>query len=256
MAGTFDKVLVANRGEIAVRIIRTLRELGIRSVAVFSEADRRSMHVARADEAYCIGPPPLAESYLNIERILDVAKKCGANAVHPGYGFLSENPLFAKSCADAGIVFIGPSPESMEKMGNKVSARETMAARNVPVVPGAGKPLVKAEEAIAQAAEIGYPVLLKAASGGGGKGMRIVRAEKDLVAALERTRGEAGAAFGDDTVFLEKYVERPRHIEVQILGDTQGNVVHLGERECSVQRRFQKLIEESPSPFVDDELRA
>lgn len=256
MASTFDKVLVANRGEIAVRIIRTLRELGMRSVAVFSDADRKSMHVARADEAYRIGPAPLAESYLNIDRILEAAKQCGANAIHPGYGFLSENPSFARACAAAGIVFIGPSPEAMEKMGNKMTARETMAARNVPVVPGAGKPLVKTEDAIAQANEIGYPVLLKAASGGGGKGMRIVRAENDLAAALERTRGEAGAAFGDDTVFLEKYVDRPRHIEVQILGDTHGNVVHLGERECSVQRRFQKLIEESPSPFVDEELRA
>ncbi len=252
----FKKVLVANRGEIAVRVIRTLRDLDITSVTVFSEADRRSLHVARADEAYLIGPAPSSESYLRIDRVIDAAVRSGADAVHPGYGFLAENSAFARAVADAGLTFIGPSPEAMDTMGNKVAARKCMDDRNVPVIPGTGEPIAAVEEARRQADEIGYPVMLKAASGGGGKGIRVIHDPEDLPDALEMTRSEAEKSFGDDTVFLEKYIESPRHIEVQVLGDRFGNVIHLGERECSVQRRFQKLIEESPSPAVDEELRS
>ncbi|MBM3320486.1 MAG: acetyl-CoA carboxylase biotin carboxylase subunit [Candidatus Eisenbacteria bacterium] len=251
----FRKVMVANRGEIAVRILRSLRELGIRSAAIFSDADREALHVAHADEAYRVGPGPSAESYLHIERVVGAAKKSGAEAIHPGYGFLSENPEFAAACEAEKIAFIGPGPEAMRIMGNKVAARRRMVERGVPVIPGAGTPLRDAKDAREQGRAIGFPVLLKAAAGGGGKGMRIVREEAAIESALERTRSEAEKAFGDGTIFLEKYIESPRHIEVQILADRHGNVLHLGERECSVQRRFQKVIEESPSPVVDEKLR-
>ncbi|MFH1679253.1 MAG: acetyl-CoA carboxylase biotin carboxylase subunit [Candidatus Eisenbacteria bacterium] len=251
----FGKVMVANRGEIAVRILRSLRELGIRSVAVFSDADREALHVAHADEAYRVGPGPSSESYLHIGRVIEAAGKTGAEAIHPGYGFLSENPDFAEACEAEGIVFIGPGAEAMRIMGNKVAARRRMVERGVPVIPGTGVPLLSAEEAREQGRAIGFPVILKAAAGGGGKGMRIVREEAALESALERTRSEAEKAFGDGTIFVEKYIEGPRHIEVQVLADRHGSVIHLGERECSVQRRFQKVIEESPSPAVDAELR-
>ncbi len=247
--------MVANRGEIAIRVIRSLRELGIRSAAIYSEADRTALHVALADEAYLAGGAASAESYLHIDRIIEIARKADIDAVHPGYGFLSENPRFARACEAAGIVFIGPTPEAMEVMGNKVAARRRMVEQGVPVIPGSGEPLENAADAVAQSEEIGFPVILKAAAGGGGKGMRIVKCRDDLESALERTRSEAGKAFGDNTIFVEKYIEGPRHIEVQVLGDSEGNIVHLGERECSVQRRFQKVIEECPSPVVDDRLR-
>ncbi|MFH1279544.1 MAG: acetyl-CoA carboxylase biotin carboxylase subunit [Candidatus Eisenbacteria bacterium] len=251
----FRKVLVTNRGEIAVRVIRSLRELGIRSATIYSEADRTALHVIHADEAYLCGPPPSSESYLDIRRVVGIAAKCGADAVHPGYGFLSENPAFARALAAAGIVFIGPGPEAMEIMGNKVAARRRMVERGVPVIPGTGEPIEDPKEAVLQAESMGFPVILKAAAGGGGKGMRIVREQKELAGAVERTKSEAEKAFGDGTVFLEKYIEGPRHIEVQVLGDDYGDVIHLGERECSVQRRFQKVIEECPSPVVTPGLR-
>jgi len=247
----FRKVLVANRGEIAVRVIRALHETGIRSVAVYSDADRDALHVRFAHEAYRIGPPESRASYLNIERILAAAREAGAEAIHPGYGFLAENPRFAQACADAGIVFIGPPPAAMEAVGDKVRARQLMIEAGVPVVPGT-PPLPADAGAVARlAGEIGFPVLLKAAAGGGGKGMRIVRRAEEIPSLLAQARGEAASAFGDDTVFLEKYVERPRHIEVQVLADAHGGVLWLGERECSIQRRHQKLIEEAPSPVVD-----
>jgi acetyl-CoA carboxylase biotin carboxylase subunit len=248
----FKKILIANRGEIAVRIIRACEEMGITSVAVYSDADREALHVRYAREAYNIGPAPATDSYLRVDKLLDVCARSGAEAVHPGYGFLSENPAFARACRDAGITFIGPPPEAMEALGDKVKARELMTDAGVPVVPGT-PPLPAEPRAVAKLArEIGFPVLLKAAAGGGGKGMRIVRAEDEIESKLAQARGEAGASFGDDTVFLEKYVVRPRHIEVQILADNDGNVIHLGERECSIQRRHQKLIEESPSPVVSE----
>ena len=252
----FSKVLVANRGEIAVRVIRGLHEMGIRSVAVYSDADRDALHVRFAHEAYPIGAPEPRASYLNIDRIVDTAKKAGAEAIHPGYGFLAENADFAQACADAGIVFIGPPPEAMRAVGDKVRARQLMVDAGVPVVPGTPPLSDDAAEAAAHAREIGYPVLLKASAGGGGKGMRVVRNEKELPSLLAQARGEAGSSFGDDTVFMEKFVERPRHIEVQILADGHGNAIWLGERECSIQRRHQKLIEEAPSPIVDEETRA
>ncbi|MCP4012630.1 MAG: ATP-grasp domain-containing protein, partial [Phycisphaeraceae bacterium] len=238
-------------GEIAIRIIRACHEMGIRTVAVYSDADRDALHVRFAHEAYPIGPAPSTESYLRIDRILEVAKKSGAEAIHPGYGFLAENAKFSRACSEAGIVFIGPPPEAMEAVGDKVRARKLMTDAGVPVVPGT-PPLPDDERKVAALAEkIGYPVLLKASAGGGGKGMRIVRNPAELGSLLAQARGEAASAFGDDTVFLEKYVDRPRHIEVQILADRNGNCIHLGERECSIQRRHQKLIEESPSPVVD-----
>ncbi|HEX4825958.1 MAG TPA: acetyl-CoA carboxylase biotin carboxylase subunit [Candidatus Polarisedimenticolaceae bacterium] len=255
MGRRFTKLLVANRGEIAVRIIRACHEIGIRTVAVYSEADRDAQHVRFAHEAYPIGPPPSTESYLRIDRILDAAKQSGAEAIHPGYGFLSENPAFARACRDAGVVFVGPPPEAMEAMGDKVRARNLMMTAGVPVVPGT-PPLESAEHAVAEARRIGFPVLLKASAGGGGRGMRIVRSEAELPSLLAQAKGEAGSAFGDATVFLEKYVERPRHIEVQVLADAHGSCVHLGERECSIQRRHQKLIEEAPSPVLDAATRA
>ncbi|HZN54534.1 MAG TPA: acetyl-CoA carboxylase biotin carboxylase subunit [Candidatus Polarisedimenticolaceae bacterium] len=254
MAPPFEKLLVANRGEIAVRIIRACHEMGIRTVAVFSEADRDALHVRYAHEAYAIGPPPSSESYLRIDTLLDVAKRSGAGAVHPGYGFLSENPAFARACGDAGIVFVGPTPEAIEAMGDKVRSRELMTAAGIPVVPGS-PPLAGVADAEAHAARIGYPVLLKASAGGGGRGMRVVRGASELPSLLAQARGEARSAFGDETIFLEKYVERPRHIEVQVLADAHGRCVHLGERECSIQRRHQKLVEEAPSPVIDPDTR-
>jgi len=247
----FRKVLIANRGEIAVRVIRALHEMGIRSVAVYSDADRDALHVRFAHEAYPIGPPEPRASYLNIERIVDTARRAGAEAIHPGYGFLAENPRFAQACADAGIVFVGPGPAAMLAVGDKVRARRMMVDAGVPVVPGT--PALPADpRAVAELCRsIGFPVLLKAAAGGGGKGMRVVRRAEELPSLLAQAKGEAASAFGDDTVFLEKFVERPRHIEVQVLADGHGGALWLGERECSIQRRHQKLIEEAPSPVVD-----
>jgi len=250
------KVLVANRGEIAVRVIRTCRELGLATVAVFSDADRAALHVRLADEAVRLGPPPSRESYLAVDRILDAAARTGADAIHPGYGFLSENPAFARACRDAGAVFVGPPPEAMEAMGEKTAARRRMIAAGVPVVPGTADPVADEAEALRTARDIGFPVMLKAAAGGGGKGMRLVESEAAFVSAFAGARREAQAAFGDDRVYLEKYVERPRHIEVQIFADVHGNCIHLGERECSAQRRHQKVVEETPSPLVDEPMRA
>jgi acetyl-CoA carboxylase biotin carboxylase subunit len=250
------KVLIANRGEIAVRIIRACREAGLRSVAVFSEADREALHVMLADEAYAIGPAPSAESYLVIERILAAARTSGADAVHPGYGFLAENADFAEACAGAGLTFVGPPASAIRAMGDKTAARRLARKLDVPMVPGSVDALTSDAGAHAAAREIGYPVMVKAARGGGGKGMRLVQREQDLDAALRLARGEAATAFGDDALYLERAIVEPRHIEVQILADGHGRVIHLGERECSIQRRHQKLVEECPSPFVDAALRA
>ncbi|HME79345.1 MAG TPA: acetyl-CoA carboxylase biotin carboxylase subunit, partial [Mycobacterium sp.] len=252
----FDTVLVANRGEIAVRVIRTLRTMGIRPVAVYSDADADARHVAEADVAVAIGPAPARQSYLNIEAVVEAARRTGAQAVHPGYGFLSENADFASALDAAGVVFIGPSAAAIKTMGDKIAAKSTVAAFGVPVVPGVARPGCSDAELIAAAGEVGYPVLVKPSAGGGGKGMRVVRREDELAAALAGARREAAAAFGDDTLFLERYVQRPRHIEVQVLGDAYGRVIHLGERECSLQRRHQKVIEEAPSPLLDDTTRA
>ena len=252
----FDTVLVANRGEIAVRIIRTLRALGLRSVAVYSDADAGARHVREADLAIRLGPAPAAESYLNAAAILAAAAESGTQAVHPGYGFLSENAAFARACAAAGLVFIGPPPAAIEAMGDKIAAKATVAAAGVPVVPGAGEPGLADTDLASAVARIGFPVLVKPSAGGGGKGMRLVRAAGDLPAALEGARREARAAFGDDTLLAERYVERPRHIEIQVLADGHGHVIHLGERECSLQRRHQKIIEEAPSPLLDEPSRA
>jgi acetyl-CoA carboxylase biotin carboxylase subunit len=251
----FTKLLIANRGEIACRVIRACRELGVRAVAVYSEADRAALHVARADEAYCIGPAPPLESYLNIEKIIETAKQAACEAVHPGYGFLAENAAFADACAEAGLVFVGPSGDTLRLAGDKLGARRTMAAAGIPIIPGMSAAAGDAEDVPAEAEKLGYPVIVKAAGGGGGKGMRIVRDEGELAECLEAARREALGAFGDDTVYLEKYVERPRHVEFQILADGHGNVVHLFERECSIQRRHQKIVEESPSPALDAKLR-
>ncbi len=246
----FRKVLVANRGEIAVRVIRALKELGIRSVAVYSDADRAALHVRMADEAVPIGPAPSSQSYLRIDRILDAARSSGAEAIHPGYGFLSENAEFAAACEAAGIVFIGPSARSIRCMGSKTEARKLARAAGVPVVPGTEEPLAGLEEARRAAREIGYPVFLKAALGGGGKGLRRVETEQDLASAFRDAASEAERAFRSGEVYIEKVLERPRHIEIQIAGDCHGNLIHLGERECSIQRRHQKVIEECPSPLV------
>jgi len=249
------KVLVANRGEIATRVIRACREQGIATVAVYSEADREALHVLMADEAYAIGPPAPAESYLSIDTLVGVAKASGADAVHPGYGFLAENASFAEACASAGLIFIGPPAAAIRAMGDKTSARRIAREMQVPTVPGTIEPVRGDDEARRVARDLGYPVMVKAAMGGGGKGMRRVGAEAELEGALRMARAEATTAFGDGSVYLERYVEEPRHIEVQVLADAHGHVIHLGERECSIQRRHQKLIEECPSPFVDGPLR-
>ncbi|MBZ5514474.1 MAG: acetyl-CoA carboxylase biotin carboxylase subunit [Acidobacteriia bacterium] len=251
----FRKVLVANRGEIAVRVMRACRELGIATVAVYSDVDRTSLHVRYADEACPIGPAPSIESYLNIDRLLGAAKRSGAEAIHPGYGFLAENPAFARACRETGIVFIGPPVEAMELMGSKTASRQAVTAAGLPVVPGTDRNLEAFEEVARVAKEIGYPVMLKASAGGGGKGLRLVQAPEGLESAYRTARAEAQNAFGDPSVYIEKYLERPRHVEIQILGDHQGNLIYLGERECSLQRRHQKVMEESPSPLVDDALR-
>ncbi|MCK6545682.1 acetyl-CoA carboxylase biotin carboxylase subunit [Myxococcota bacterium] len=252
----FRRILVANRGEIAVRVMRTCRELGIPTVAVYSEPDRMALHTLYATEAYPIGPAPSRESYLNIERIIDAAKKSGADAIHPGYGFLSERANFAQACKDAGITFIGPSPHSITTMGEKTVARRAMISAGVPVVPGTAEPVATVELAVEAAKKIGYPIMVKAAAGGGGKGMRLVHDEPALVRAFEAASREALSAFGDGSIYLERFIQSPRHIEIQIFGDTHGNIIHLNERECSIQRRNQKVIEEAPSAFVDPEMRA
>jgi len=251
----FTKVLVANRGEIAVRIIQGLKEMGIATVAVYSDVDRTALHVLLADEAVFIGPAPAAESYLVADKILQAAVATGAEAIHPGYGFLSENGSFSRAVTAAGLVFIGPTAEMMEVMGDKLASRRKMRASGVPVVPGTDEAVTDPDVAVRIAEDVGYPVLLKASAGGGGKGMRIVRAAADMPSALRRTMGEAGSAFGNDAVFVEKYIENPKHIEVQVLGDGNGHVIHVFERECSVQRRHQKVIEESPSPSLSPRLR-
>ena len=255
MRKLFNKILIANRGEIAVRLIRGCHELGIKTAAVYSEPDRAALHVRKADEAYAIGPAPAAESYLNIDRIIETAKRCAAQAIHPGYGFLSENAAFAKACADAGIKFIGPSPASIDLMGSKTRARQQMEKAGVPFVPGTSRGLESLENAREVAARLGYPVMLKAAAGGGGKGMRLVTAESELASSLDGAKSEAQRAFGSDEVYLEKAITDPRHIEMQILADEHGNCVYLGERECSIQRRHQKVLEESPSPAVSPDMR-
>ncbi|OIN78077.1 acetyl-CoA carboxylase biotin carboxylase subunit [Mycobacterium malmoense] len=252
----FETVLVANRGEIAVRVIRTLRRLGIRSVAVYSDPDAGARHVIEADEAVRLGPAAARESYLDIAKVLDAATRTGSQAIHPGYGFLSENADFAAACARAGVVFLGPPARAIRVMGDKIAAKNAVAAFDVPVVPGVAKPGLSDDELVAAAEEVGYPVLVKPSAGGGGKGMRLVEDPARLGEALAGARREAASAFGDDTLFLERFVLRPRHIEVQVLADTHGNVVHLGERECSLQRRHQKVIEEAPSPLLDAETRA
>ena len=254
-AAPFKKILIANRGEIAVRVIRACREMGIPSVAVFSDVDRAALHVIKADEAYHIGPAAAAESYLNIQRILDVAKRSGADAIHPGYGFLSENAQFAKACGEAGVKFIGPSPAAMEAMGSKTRAREAADRAGLPRVPGSVRALESVAEAENVAASVGYPVMLKAAAGGGGKGMRRVNKRDELASAFSAAQSEALRAFGNSDVYIEKLIVQPRHIEIQVLGDEHGNLMYLGERECSVQRRHQKVIEEAPSPVVDGAMR-
>jgi acetyl-CoA carboxylase biotin carboxylase subunit len=251
----FRKILIANRGEIAVRILRACRELCIRSAAVFSEVDRNSLHVRLADEAYPIGPAPSRESYLRIDKIMDVARRAGCDAIHPGYGFLAENAALPRACADAGVTFIGPSAEAMEALGAKTAGRQLARRAEVPTVPGTNDPIDDARSAQDLARSLGYPVLLKAVAGGGGKGMRLVSADSEFSAALRDASSEALNAFGNASVYLEKYLEQPRHIEIQILADTHGRVVSLGERECSVQRRHQKVIEEAPSPIMTPELR-
>jgi acetyl-CoA carboxylase biotin carboxylase subunit len=251
----FKKILIANRGEIALRVIRTCREMGIKTVAVYSTADKDSLHVKFADEAVCIGKPASADSYLNMAHIMAAAEITNADAIHPGYGFLAENSKFAKICGDHGIKFIGPTPDMINSMGDKVTAKETMIRAGVPVVPGVEGLLQDVEHAKKSAAEVGYPVILKATAGGGGKGMRVVWKEEDIQKAFETAKAEAAASFKNDGIYMEKFVEEPRHIEIQVAGDQYGNICHLSERDCSIQRRHQKLVEESPSPFMTDELR-
>jgi len=251
----FRKVLVANRGEIAVRVMRACREMGIRTVAVYSDVDRNALHVRYADEACAVGPAPSVDSYLRIDRILHAARRHGAEAIHPGYGFLAENPEFARACAAAGLAFIGPPVAAMELMGSKTAARHALIEAGLPVVPGTDRDLDSFEEVRRLAGEIGFPVMLKASAGGGGKGLRRVNSAAELESAYRNARSEALNAFNDASVYLEKYLERPRHVEIQILGDQHGNLIHLGERECSLQRRHQKVMEESPSPLVDEDLR-
>ena len=251
----FKKILIANRGEIAVRIIRACREMGIQTVAVYSEADRDCLHTMLADEAICIGPAPSTQSYLNMEQILAATVALNADAIHPGFGFLSENARFAKLCAECNITFIGPSAEIINRMGNKSEARRTMIEAGVPVVPGSKEPVHIAEEALAMAKTIGFPVMIKASSGGGGKGMRISRSEEDFIDNFNAAQLESVKGFSDDTMYIEKYIEKPRHIEFQIMADKFGNVIHLGERDCSIQRRHQKVLEESPCQVISEDLR-
>jgi acetyl-CoA carboxylase biotin carboxylase subunit len=251
----FKKILIANRGEIALRIIRTAHEMGIKTVAVYSTADKESLHVRFADEAVCIGPPPSRDSYLNIPNIISAAEITNADAIHPGYGFLSENAKFSKICSDHGIKFIGATPEQIDKMGDKSMAKDTMKKAGVPTIPGSDGLVESVADAIKIAKKIKYPVILKATAGGGGRGMRIIWKEEDVEAAWDSARQEAAAAFGNDGMYMEKYIEEPRHIEIQIIGDQFGRVSHLSERDCSIQRRHQKLIEETPSPFMTQELR-
>lgn len=251
----FDKILIANRGEIAVRIIRACRSMGIKTIAVYSTADRHALHVYLADEAVCIGPPAPRDSYLNIAAIISAAKGCGAQAIHPGYGFLSENSTFAKLCRENGLVFIGPSPEVIDRMGNKSAARRTMMKAGVPVVPGTKRALHEVDEALTAARDIGWPIMIKASSGGGGKGMRVSESEDDFAEMFAIAQRESVNAFGDNSMYLERAVVNPRHIEVQIIADSHGNVISLGDRDCSVQRSHQKMIEESPSPFIDNSVR-
>src|SRR3954451_14558608 len=252
----FKRILIANRGEIACRIIKTARRLGIATVAVYSEADRDAVHVAMADEAVLIGAAPAAESYLSIEKLVEAGRRTAAEAIHPGYGFLSERPEFARAVIEAGIVFIGPNPEAIAAMGDKIAAKQAAARANVSTVPGYLDIIADEGQAQRIAAEIGYPVMIKASAGGGGKGMRIARDPAEVVEGFARARSEAKSSFGDERVFIEKFIENPRHIEIQVLGDRHGNVIHLGERECSIQRRNQKVVEESPSPLLDAETRA
>ncbi|MBC7920952.1 MAG: acetyl-CoA carboxylase biotin carboxylase subunit [Ferruginibacter sp.] len=254
-ARPISKILVANRGEIALRVIRSAREMGIRTVAVYSEADRNALHVRHADEAVCIGPPPSAESYLRGDKIIDAGRRLGADAIHPGYGFLSENAAFARQVAEAGLVFIGPSPESIETMGDKLAAKAAVARYNIPMVPGTPAAITERAAAKRRAAEVGYPVLIKASAGGGGKGMRVVENEAAFDEQMERAVSEAISAFGDGSVFVEKYLTSPRHIEIQVLGDQHGNLIHLFERECSIQRRHQKVVEEAPSSVLTPDIR-
>lgn len=251
----FKKILIANRGEIALRIIRTCREMGIKTVAVYSTADTKSLHVRFADEAVCIGPAASSGSYLKIANIMAAAEITNADAIHPGYGFLSENANFAEICNDYGIKFIGPTADMINRMGNKINAKQTMIDAGVPVVPGSDGQIADVAEAKKIAKKIGYPVMIKASAGGGGKGIRIIREEEELEKAFESAKSEAKVSFSDDSIYMEKFVEEPRHIEIQVAGDQYGNVCHMSERDCSIQRRMQKLVEESPSPFVDDKLR-
>lgn len=249
------KVLIANRGEIAVRVMRSCREMGIETVAVYSDVDRKAMHVRYADDAVCIGPAPSSESYLRKDKIIEAAKLTGADAIHPGYGFLSENAEFARMCEKEGIIFIGPSAYAIDTMGDKITARKTMISAGVPVVPGTTEPINDIKTALEVIKQIGLPVMIKASAGGGGKGMRLVKREEDIINAISGARSEAKAAFGDDAVYIEKYISSPHHIEFQVLGDQHGNIVHLFERECSVQRRHQKVVEETPSPIMTPEVR-
>jgi acetyl-CoA carboxylase biotin carboxylase subunit len=251
----FKKILIANRGEIALRVIRTCREMGIKTVAVYSTADRDSLHVKFADEAVCIGKPPSSDSYLNIPHLMAAVEITNADAIHPGYGFLAENARFAQICNDHGIKFIGPTPDMINSMGDKITAKETMIKAGVPVVPGGKGLLTSVEEARGMAKDMGYPVILKATAGGGGKGMRIVWEDSEIEKAYSNAKAEAAASFKNDGIYMEKFVEEPRHIEIQVAGDQYGNVCHLSERDCSIQRRHQKLVEESPSPFMTDDLR-
>ena len=250
-----NKVLIANRGEIAVRIIRACRNMGIKSVAVYSKEDSNSLHVQLADQRICIGEGPARNNYLNMDRIISAALNMGADAIHPGFGFLSENSEFVRKCQKSGITFIGPEADVIDKMGNKSQARKTMMEAGVPVVPGTKEPVYDADEAMRLAKEIGYPVMIKASSGGGGKGMRVARSEEEFEFQFNMAQRESANAFGDDTMYMERFVENPRHVEIQIIADQHGNVVALGDRDCSVQRNHQKLIEESPSPAIDEETR-
>lgn len=249
------KILIANRGEIALRVMRSAKEMGIQTVAIYSEADRHALHVRAADEAICVGPPPSSESYLLGDKIIDICKELQVDAIHPGYGFLSENAVFAKKVADAGLIFIGPSPSSIEVMGSKLAAKAAVSKYDIPLVPGTEEAITDIEEAKNIAEEIGYPILIKASAGGGGKGMRLVESSEDFLEQMERAVSEAKSAFGDGAVFIEKFITSPKHIEIQVLGDQHGNVVHLFERECSIQRRHQKVIEEAPSAVLNEQIR-